>query len=74
MLVVDNVHHRAPSPPRSIMQAASRAPGQQAPVKIYNAVYSSVQVSPADSSSTFPPVTRSLSGLRMHGPRYSSNA
>ena len=26
------------------MQAAARAPGQQAPVKIYNAVYSSVQV------------------------------
>ncbi|OCH85493.1 transcription factor [Obba rivulosa] len=26
------------------MQATSRAPGQQAPVKIYNAVYSSVQV------------------------------
>ncbi|KAH8093276.1 transcription factor [Cristinia sonorae] len=26
------------------MQAASRVPGQQAPVKIYNAVYSSVQV------------------------------
>lgn len=26
------------------MQAPTRLPGQQAPVKIYNAVYSSVQV------------------------------
>ena len=26
------------------MQAVARAPGQQQPVKIYNAVYSSVQV------------------------------
>ena len=36
------------------MQAASRVPGQQAPVKIYNAVYSSVQVR-IRSALPFPP-------------------
>jgi hypothetical protein len=29
------------------MQATAKVPGQQAPVKIYNAVYSSVQVNPS---------------------------
>lgn len=50
MLVVANVHLGPPALlSAAAMQAPTKAPGQQAPVKIYNAVYSSVQVSRFDA-------------------------
>lgn len=59
------------------MQTAQRQPSQQqAPVKIYNAVYSSVQVRHAPSMRIYPPhlaVTSGV-GLRMYGPRYRCHA
>ncbi len=43
LLATTSITALSPSPCKT-MQAAPRVPGQPAPVKIYNAVYSSVQV------------------------------
>jgi hypothetical protein len=51
------------------MQSAPRAPGQPPPVKIYNAVYSSVQVRVGAYSLQSRLLVASRPGLRMHGPR-----
>ena len=68
--------NQSPAPRDAVlpMQAVARAPGQQQPVKIYNAVYSSVQVRyPLCSLLTRYNASPSP-GLRMHGPRYRCHA
>ena len=48
------------------MQSASRAPAQQTPVKIYNAVYSSVQVRLGDHPCAYSPLSRYRERLQVY--------